>query len=439
MSDAFSFKCPHCGIEMEAQEEWRGLESSCPGCGKTIKIPGGDSTKQEIIPEKAKDNQHLVFARLAMQTLAYDGAQKEFNCVLVDEPTNIEALFGNILCQAHLSTPSRPQFKSLVFAYKKLEQIILDKSGDTESLRLHFIGEVGPIICSAYEKTFSALSEAKRAADFRNTINALNAVNRGIVLSNPEAKNLQDTADALMPYIGEIIYVRLFMLSIIQIDEISHDRELLFTAKRLCESCLNMDGEDDSVKELHSATQRCLREINIQDVASRHGISETEAAKYLSIQQDQENNGPLKERMHSYSVMFVFFLVLCILSGIGTLWLLMLLAMAGALKKPEWGAAFPLLAGIFVSGMFAWGAMYSRKKLNAIKMQLAECSSLDISTETNYGRFLDRKYWGTYFFIVTCIIVTSICIYLGMGAMSFVGGFFISGAIYWTIRILKSI
>lgn len=93
--NTFSFRCPHCGIEMEAQEEWRGLESSCPGCGKTIKIPGGDSIKQEITPEKAKDNQHLVFARLAMQTLAYDEAQKEFNCVLGYEPTNIEALFGN--------------------------------------------------------------------------------------------------------------------------------------------------------------------------------------------------------------------------------------------------------------------------------------------------------------------------------------------------------
>ena len=35
----FTFKCPHCGIEMEAQEEWRGLETSCSGCGKTITIP----------------------------------------------------------------------------------------------------------------------------------------------------------------------------------------------------------------------------------------------------------------------------------------------------------------------------------------------------------------------------------------------------------------
>ena len=34
----FHFKCPYCATELEAQDEWVGLQTTCPGCRKSITI-----------------------------------------------------------------------------------------------------------------------------------------------------------------------------------------------------------------------------------------------------------------------------------------------------------------------------------------------------------------------------------------------------------------
>ena len=35
---SFKMQCPHCRIELEAEDEWIGMESECPECGKNITI-----------------------------------------------------------------------------------------------------------------------------------------------------------------------------------------------------------------------------------------------------------------------------------------------------------------------------------------------------------------------------------------------------------------
>ena len=35
---SFKMQCPHCRIELMAEDEWIGMESECPGCGKNITI-----------------------------------------------------------------------------------------------------------------------------------------------------------------------------------------------------------------------------------------------------------------------------------------------------------------------------------------------------------------------------------------------------------------
>ena len=35
---SFHFKCPHCNAKLEAEDDWQGLETSCPQCSQNIKI-----------------------------------------------------------------------------------------------------------------------------------------------------------------------------------------------------------------------------------------------------------------------------------------------------------------------------------------------------------------------------------------------------------------
>ena len=36
---AFLLTCPHCGAELEVQDEWRGMEVTCPNCQNPFVIP----------------------------------------------------------------------------------------------------------------------------------------------------------------------------------------------------------------------------------------------------------------------------------------------------------------------------------------------------------------------------------------------------------------
>ena len=171
----FVFKCPRCQAEVEADEDWRGLESPCPQCGETIAIPAKVSLKLAALSPGKEKEQHLEFARLAMQTGVYGEAEEEFDCVLAEDPENIDALYGKMLCLARMSTDSDPKWRSMVFTCTKIERIISDASGDLKAFRLRFIGEFIPIICSAYDREFSAFNELKVKADFREGIQLLAA------------------------------------------------------------------------------------------------------------------------------------------------------------------------------------------------------------------------------------------------------------------------
>ena len=50
----FTFNCPSCQIELEAQDEWENRETVCPQCGKNIQIrkctPGGMEPDEKYCP-----------------------------------------------------------------------------------------------------------------------------------------------------------------------------------------------------------------------------------------------------------------------------------------------------------------------------------------------------------------------------------------------------
>ena len=48
----FITKCPHCNAELQAQDEWIGMEVECPECQKTFIIPKKSGGKVELAQEK---------------------------------------------------------------------------------------------------------------------------------------------------------------------------------------------------------------------------------------------------------------------------------------------------------------------------------------------------------------------------------------------------
>lgn len=35
---SFHFRCPHCNAKLEAEDDWQGLETTCPSCAQNITI-----------------------------------------------------------------------------------------------------------------------------------------------------------------------------------------------------------------------------------------------------------------------------------------------------------------------------------------------------------------------------------------------------------------
>jgi len=57
----FTFNCPHCNSELEAQNEWAGLQMECPSCNQTITVikkekaitlQSMDKTAENLVPTK---------------------------------------------------------------------------------------------------------------------------------------------------------------------------------------------------------------------------------------------------------------------------------------------------------------------------------------------------------------------------------------------------
>ena len=44
----FDIKCPHCGAELEVQDEWANMETACPACSKTFIIPARPEVRSAV-------------------------------------------------------------------------------------------------------------------------------------------------------------------------------------------------------------------------------------------------------------------------------------------------------------------------------------------------------------------------------------------------------
>ena len=71
----FSIQCPHCGAELEVQDEWANMETSCPACCKTFIIPARPEMRPEL---KLRPQAGSVMANNfgnGQQTMPYYGPQ----------------------------------------------------------------------------------------------------------------------------------------------------------------------------------------------------------------------------------------------------------------------------------------------------------------------------------------------------------------------------
>ena len=46
----FETKCPHCNAELDAQEDWVGMEVECPACQKSFTVEKNIPAKLELQP-----------------------------------------------------------------------------------------------------------------------------------------------------------------------------------------------------------------------------------------------------------------------------------------------------------------------------------------------------------------------------------------------------
>ena len=54
---SFHFRCPHCNAKLEAEDDWVGLETSCPQCNQNITIAPATP------PEKPKYKRSIFYFR----------------------------------------------------------------------------------------------------------------------------------------------------------------------------------------------------------------------------------------------------------------------------------------------------------------------------------------------------------------------------------------
>ena len=250
----FNFNCPQCGNLLSAEDEWRGMETQCPMCNKNITIPSNSSLAEDIKKTYDTDiEKHLNLAQLALKNAAFSEAHKEFSIILERNPEDITALYGEMLSNAYIAASQNAKLSDAIYAYQKAEYLLTQNNQPQHTLiefRRKFIADFSELISREYYRIFSTLNESKTAASDRAVLNLVNATHQGIFLGNQEAIYHQEQCSKLLPYMREIIAMRLFIISLINIDELINYPDILNSCKVLFESTLNLNLENNEIKNI---------------------------------------------------------------------------------------------------------------------------------------------------------------------------------------------
>ncbi len=327
-----NYVCPQCCEEFQTTEDNDGKKMECPICGQIIAISlksksdrlGGlplaeNASNSASNEDNAAFEKHLAYASLALKSGSYAEAEKEFQKALAIKDDSYAAIYGEMLSHALQTSWSHPCLDKIIFGYNKIMRVLEVTSASQEQRlqgKLRFIGEFSGIFISEYNSVIQKLYENKNAAELRDAVNTLNALNRGIVLSNPEAQQSKEEGNILFPYLGEILKSIFFIMSLIDVSEIDHDPELLDLCGKICE--ITQDSNEDGRKKFEQI-QNAQKELNIQTLMETRGMSRGDAAKAASLCGQSGNiQDQLRDLRMNYYFGWMLFVVFCVVI-IGTL------------------------------------------------------------------------------------------------------------------------
>ena len=371
----FTFSCPKYGQHLEAQDEWRGLTVECPICKKEIIVPKIEIAKPKPVENVARDSdsesirKHLNYASLALQSRAFIEAEREYRAVLQEDPEHYVALYGEMLSKALQTSAANPSLGHIIFSYRKIEQILIDRN-DSESrlfdLRKTFLKDFIPLIAEENTKVLNELYENKRKAEFREAVNTLNALNSRIVLSNPEAQVQQSRGEILFPYLKEILNVKYFLLGMVKISDIGNNLNLLEQCKKLCEATLDINQESPEIIFLYRQVSKVLQDEKVLELAKSRGLSVGEI-----------KNIDLKKQLLKYNILFYFWIACLIFWGVSTIWYTcFIISAVGASHSyerdpdPPSFTIFPVVGGIFFCCCFIFAMKKERQRIKELKSQI---------------------------------------------------------------------
>ena len=377
----FNFNCPQCGNLLSAEDEWRGMETQCPTCNKNITIPPNSSLADNIKKTYDTDiEKHLNLAQLALKNAAFSEAHKEFSIVLKHNPEDITALYGEILSNAYISASQNAKLSDAIYAYQKAEYLLNQNNQPQHTLidfRRKFIADFSVLVSREYCRVFSALNESKTAASDRAVLNLVNATHKGILLGNQEAIYHQEQCAKLFPYMEEIITVRFFIISLINVDELINYPDIMKHCKILFESTVNFHTENDEIKNKYNLLLKAIHNSEIAEIMNSKNISREKAEEFVKITTELQNNGSFEPRIRTLNICFALLLIPSIIIFLGNIFLLTVMCRTGKNIPPT--IVVILSIGIALAIAISLGALAIRKKANALaeRMNIAKGYGID--------------------------------------------------------------
>ena len=156
---SFYFRCPHCNIKLEAEDDWNGMETQCPQCNQNITIaPETTQGKPKIqltpntVPSSA-DTRHPISQPLSHPVTSSTSNKFPFVCPSCGTLTELDSSLQNqeyecpVCCEKSIAVPAtekpcphcgemiRFQAKICRFCKKSVE---LDKSTLPSSAQKNF-------------------------------------------------------------------------------------------------------------------------------------------------------------------------------------------------------------------------------------------------------------------------------------------------------------
>ena len=104
----FTFSCPHCNQELEAEDEWIGQEADCPVCGRRITIMqparATDSVEETSQPTEA------VHRRFTLKNISDNSIPRQDSTTTYEPPTNPSVSYNST---SEESTDNKSQKKKV--------------------------------------------------------------------------------------------------------------------------------------------------------------------------------------------------------------------------------------------------------------------------------------------------------------------------------------